>query len=122
MAGRDICRNICISTGMSQKMTLKNRAVMVTGSTSGIGLGLARGFARAGANVVRNGFGDPVEIKAIQAELEKSGATVIYDGADMTKPDDIARMVVDAERRFGVVDIPVHNTRSYWSTCALPSG
>ncbi|MFO1143081.1 MAG: 3-hydroxybutyrate dehydrogenase [Amaricoccus sp.] len=90
-------------------MSLKDKTAIVTGSTSGIGLGLARGFAAAGANVVLNGFGDPKEIEATVAELEAAGGTVIYDGADMTRPDEIARMVAAAEQRFGAVDILVNN-------------
>ncbi|MBP7003712.1 3-hydroxybutyrate dehydrogenase [Amaricoccus sp.] len=90
-------------------MSLKGKTAIVTGSTSGIGLGLARGFAAAGANVVLNGFGDRKEIEATRAELEAAGATVVYDGADMTRPDEIARMVEAAEQRFGAVDILVNN-------------
>jgi 3-hydroxybutyrate dehydrogenase len=88
-------------------MNLKNRTAIVTGSTSGIGLGLARGFAEAGANIVLNGFGDAREIEATWAGLEAHGGTVIY--ADMTRPDDFTRMVEAAEQRFGAVDILVNN-------------
>jgi len=89
---------------------LTGRGVIVTGSTSGIGLGIARGFASANANVVMNGFGEAAEIEASRHELDSLGSgTAVYDGADMSKPDDIVRMVHDAEERFGRVDIVVNN-------------
>jgi 3-hydroxybutyrate dehydrogenase len=90
-------------------MELRGKTAIVTGSTSGIGLGLARGFAEAGANVILNGFGDPAAIEATRAELEALGAAAVYDDADMTKPDEIARMVDATEQRFGSVDILVNN-------------
>ena len=91
-------------------MELKNRTAIVTGSTSGIGLGLARGFAEKGANVVLNGFGDAKEIEKTRAELAAlGGGSVVYDGADMSKPQEISRMVEAAEQRFGAVDILVNN-------------
>ena len=91
-------------------MELKNRTAIVTGSTSGIGLGLARGFAENGANVVLNGFGDAKEIEKTRAELAAlGGGSVVYDGADMSKPQEISRMVEAAEQRFGAVDILVNN-------------
>ena len=91
-------------------MDLTSKTAIVTGSTSGIGLGLARGFAEAGANVVLNGFGDAAEIEANRAELDALGAgEVIYNGADMTKPDEIVAMVKAAEDQFGGVDIVVNN-------------
>ncbi|MEL6119966.1 MAG: 3-hydroxybutyrate dehydrogenase [Pseudomonadota bacterium] len=91
-------------------MTLKDKTAIVTGSTSGIGLGLAEGFAKAGANVVINGFGDPAEIEAERARLDGLGAgTVVYDGADMSDPDAIEAFVKAAEAKFGGVDIVVNN-------------
>ncbi|MEL7396245.1 MAG: 3-hydroxybutyrate dehydrogenase [Pseudomonadota bacterium] len=91
-------------------MTLKDKTAIVTGSTSGIGLGLAEGFAAAGANVVINGFGDPAEIEAERARLDGLGAgTVVYDGADMSDPDAIEAFVKAAEAKFGGVDIVVNN-------------
>ena len=91
-------------------MTLKDKTAIVTGSTSGIGLGLAEGFAKAGANVVINGFGDPEEIEAERARLDGLGAgTVVYDGADMSDPDAIEAFVKAAEAKFGGVDIVVNN-------------
>jgi 3-hydroxybutyrate dehydrogenase len=91
-------------------MDLTGKTVVVTGSTSGIGLGIARGFAAAGANVVMNGFGDAAEIAQVVAEVEGLGAgTVVYDAADMSKPDQIVAMIVNAEARFGSVDVLVNN-------------
>ena len=89
---------------------LSGKTALVTGSTSGIGLGLARGFAKAGANVVLNGFGDAGEIEALRSELEAtSEGAVSYDGADMTKPNEIDAMVQGAVTRHGAVDILVNN-------------
>ena len=90
--------------------SLTGKTAIVTGSTSGIGLGIARGLATAGANVVINGFGDATQIETHRAELDRAGTgTVTFDGADMSKPDDITRMVRDATRAFGRVDIVVNN-------------
>jgi len=89
---------------------LTGKTAIITGSTSGIGLGLARGFAAADANVVLNGFGDADEIEAARAELAGLGAgQVTYDGADMTKPDEIEALVAQAAEHFGGVDILVNN-------------
>lgn len=89
---------------------LSGKTALVTGSTSGIGLGLARGFAKSGANVVLNGFGDAGEIEALRAELgATSEGAVSYDGADMTKPNEIDAMVQGAVTRHGAVDILVNN-------------
>ena len=89
---------------------LSGKTALVTGSTSGIGLGLARGFAKAGANVVLNGFGEADAIEALRSELDaKSEGAVSYDGADMTKPDEIETMVQGAVARYGAVDILVNN-------------
>jgi 3-hydroxybutyrate dehydrogenase len=89
---------------------LSGKTTLVTGSTSGIGLGLARGFAKAGANVVLNGFGDAGEIETLRTELEAtSEGTISYDGADMTKPGEIDAMVQGAVELHGAVDILVNN-------------
>ena len=90
-------------------MSLKGKTAIITGSTSGIGLGIARGFAEAGVNVVMNGFGNPDEIEKERAALEALGPTVIYDGADMSKPEQITALVANAEERFGSVDVVVNN-------------
>ncbi|MEE8501401.1 MAG: 3-hydroxybutyrate dehydrogenase [Kiloniellales bacterium] len=88
----------------------KGKNAIVTGSTSGIGLGIAQAFAEAGMNVILNGFGEAGEIEGIRAGIEKDhGVRVLYSGADMTKPDDIATMVADAEGALGGVDILVNN-------------
>ncbi|WP_170574892.1 3-hydroxybutyrate dehydrogenase [Ruegeria atlantica] len=89
---------------------LSGKTAIVTGSTSGIGLGLATGFAEAAANVVLNGFGDAAEIEGIRQELDQmSSGHVIYNGADMTKPDEIEALVQDTAKEFGSVDILVNN-------------
>ena len=91
-------------------MSMKNKTVIVTGSTSGIGLGIARGFAAEGANVVLNGFASPDEIKAVVDSVQGLGSgKVIYNGADMSKPDEIVAMVKSAEAIFGAVDVLVNN-------------
>lgn len=89
---------------------LKGKIAVVTGSTSGIGLGIARGLAEAGAHVVLNGFGDKAEIEATRAALSSAtGVEVIYSGADMSRPDETAGMILEAEKRFGGVDVLVNN-------------
>jgi 3-hydroxybutyrate dehydrogenase len=86
------------------------RTAIITGSTSGIGLGIAEAFAAQGFNIMLNGFGDADEIEATRAELDaKSDGTVAYHGADMTKPDEIADLVAKTEAQFGAVDILVNN-------------
>ncbi len=90
--------------------SLAGKSAIVTGSTSGIGLGIAQAFAGAGMNVMLNGFGDAAEIEKTRAGLEKTfGVKVAYSAADMTKPDDIAAMVADAGKALGKVDVLVNN-------------
>ena len=91
-------------------MVLKGQTAIVTGSTSGIGLGIADALARAGATVVINGFGDPAQFEQLRARLEaESGSPIAYSAADMAQPEQIRRMVAQAEARFGAVDILVNN-------------
>ena len=88
----------------------KGKSAIVTGSTSGIGLGIAQALAREGANVMINGFGEAAAIEQDRAAIEKKfGVKVIYSPADMTKPAEIAAMVKTAEKSFGAVDILVNN-------------
>jgi 3-hydroxybutyrate dehydrogenase len=89
---------------------LQGKTAIVTGSTSGIGLGIAEAFARSGANVVLNGFGDAAQIEKTRAELaHRSNATIVYSSADMSKPKSIAQMVRQTTETFGGVDIMVNN-------------
>ncbi|MCP5074627.1 MAG: 3-hydroxybutyrate dehydrogenase [Rhodobacteraceae bacterium] len=89
---------------------LNTKTAVITGSTSGIGRGIALKLADLGAHVMTNGFGDREEIEALQTELtERSGKPALYNGADMTKPDEIAAMIATAEAEMGAVDILVNN-------------
>ncbi|WP_298817376.1 3-hydroxybutyrate dehydrogenase [uncultured Roseibium sp.] len=89
---------------------LANKTAVVTGSTSGIGLGCARAFAAKGANVVINGLGDADEIEKTRAAVETDfGVRCTYSGANMLSGDEIAAMISDAEKEFGSVDILVNN-------------
>ncbi len=91
-------------------MTLKSRTAVVTGSTSGIGLAIARAMAKEGANVVINGFGTPDDVERERAAIESEFAVgVRHSAADMTRPAEIAAMISDAEQAFGSVDILVNN-------------
>jgi 3-hydroxybutyrate dehydrogenase len=86
------------------------RTAIVTGSTSGIGLAIARALAEAGHAVMMNGFGDAAEIEANRALIETdTQSPVAYHGADMSKPTDIVALVAATEERFGQVDIIVNN-------------
>ena len=88
----------------------KGKTALVTGSTSGIGLGIARRLATGGANLVLNGFGDAAEIETLRADLAKQcGVAVVYDGADMTRPEQIEAMMQSAIARFGSVDLLINN-------------
>jgi len=86
------------------------KTALVTGSTSGIGLGIARTLAAQGANVVLNGFGDAREIERLRHELsEVHDVQVRYDGADMSQPEQIERMMARAIAEFGAIDLLVNN-------------
>jgi 3-hydroxybutyrate dehydrogenase len=89
---------------------LHGKTALVTGSTSGIGLGIARMFAAQGANLVLNGFGDPDEIETLRTSLERDHrVTVRYDGADMSRADAIDAMMRRALEEFGAIDVLVNN-------------
>jgi 3-hydroxybutyrate dehydrogenase len=89
---------------------LKGKTAIVTGSTSGIGLGIAEAFAASGCGIVLNGFADAKEIEVLRARLGRThGVAVVYNAADMSRPDDIEAMIAETEREFGAVDILVNN-------------
>ena len=91
-------------------MFLQSKSALVTGSTSGIGLAIARALAAEGANVTINGFGKPEDIEAERARIETDfGVKAAHSPADMTRPEEIAAMVAEAEGRFGSVDVLVNN-------------
>ena len=91
-------------------MDLKGKTALVTGSTSGIGLGIAHALAAAGADIMMNGFGDPAAIEqARDALAAKHGVRVLHDGADVSRAASIAAMVVRAEAELGRLDILVNN-------------
>jgi 3-hydroxybutyrate dehydrogenase len=90
--------------------TLRGKTALVTGSTSGIGLGIARTLAAQGSNIVFNGFGDAQEIAKLQADVAKEfDVKTIYHGADMSKPADIEAMMRTAAEQLGGVDILINN-------------
>jgi len=93
-----------------RRMSLAKRHAVVTGSTSGIGLAVARTLAREGADVMINGFGDAKAIEAERAGVEKEfGVKCVYNGADMSKGAEVEAMIADATARLGTVDIVVNN-------------
>ena len=90
--------------------SLQGKTALVTGSTSGIGLGIAHALAAEGAHIVFNGFGDAVEIARLQAETARQyGVQTNYHNADMSKPAEIEAMMQFAAEKFGAVDILVNN-------------
>ena len=89
---------------------LKGKVALVTGSTSGIGLAIARAYAKQGADIVINGFGDKDGIEKERSGIESDfGVRALYSGADMSKGPEIAAMIADAEAKLGSVDILVNN-------------
>ncbi len=90
-------------------MSLAGKSALVTGSTSGIGLGIAKALAQDGANIMLNGFGDAAAIEKIKEDIAALGVKVSYNGADMTKPDQIAAAVAATESELGSLDILINN-------------
>jgi 3-hydroxybutyrate dehydrogenase len=88
---------------------LKGKTAIITGSTSGIGLGIAQGLADQGINIVMNGFGDKDSIETERAAIEAKGVKCLYHGADMTKPEEIEALIKTAKADMGSVDILVNN-------------
>jgi 3-hydroxybutyrate dehydrogenase len=89
---------------------LKGRVALVTGSTSGIGLGVARALAAQGCDLVVNGFGDPAAVERIRAGLAaEHGVRVLHDGADLTDPAQVVGLVERTVRELGSVDVLVNN-------------
>jgi 3-hydroxybutyrate dehydrogenase len=89
---------------------LNGKTAIITGSTSGIGLGIAEALAQNGANVVLNGFGDVMEIERVRRDLaQRTGASVVYSPADMGKSGAIENMIRQTVDAFGAVDIMVNN-------------
>jgi 3-hydroxybutyrate dehydrogenase len=90
--------------------SLNDKVSLITGSTSGIGLGVARALAAAGSAVILNGFGKPEEIEATRTSVaEDFGVEVDYSGADMSDPASIARMIEEMLAKFGRIDIIINN-------------
>ncbi len=89
---------------------LKDKSVVITGSTSGIGLGMARAFAAQGANIMLNGLGDAGDVEKARSAIESEyGVKALYSPADMTRPSEITEMIAQAQRDVGGVDILVNN-------------
>src|SRR5262249_44754796 len=98
-----------LKTEMDSHM-LQGKSALVTGSTSGIGLAIARAFAAQGANVTINGFGDKAAIEKERAGIEKDfKVKAIYSPADMSKPAEIADMIRTSQKTFGSLDVLVNN-------------
>jgi 3-hydroxybutyrate dehydrogenase len=96
--------------GMTAAQPLKDKVSLITGSTSGIGLGIARALAGAGSSIILNGFGKPEEIEATKDGVAKDfGVQVDYSGADMSNPASIAEMIEQMLGKFGRIDIVVNN-------------
>lgn len=88
---------------------LSGKVALITGSTSGIGLGLAEGLAKAGADIMLNGFGPPDAIEKERAGIESFGVRCAYNDADMTQPDQIETLVRETHNSLGSVDILINN-------------
>jgi len=90
-------------------MQFKGKTAVITGSTSGIGLGVAKALAEGGANIVLNGLGSEADNAEAIKEVASTGARVAFDPANMLRPDEITAMIANAEKTFGAVDILVNN-------------
>jgi 3-hydroxybutyrate dehydrogenase len=91
-------------------MNLRHKVALVTGSTSGIGLGIARALAREGASVMLNGFGDPAQIETLRDSIASEfGVGAAYSAADIGSPDQVVEMVRTTQQTFGSLDILVNN-------------
>ena len=90
-------------------MNMKGKVAVITGSTSGIGLGIAQGFAKAGIDVVINGICDAQVVEDILQQLRSFGVRAMYHGADMTKPEQIRDLISTAYEQMGSVDVLVNN-------------
>ena len=89
---------------------LKGKVAVVTGSTSGIGLGIARALGAAGADLMINGFGEAAEIEKLRKEIAAAyGIRVAYSGAELSKPTEVTRLIEQATRELGHVDVLVNN-------------
>jgi len=89
---------------------LKGRVALVTGSTSGIGLGISCALAEAGCNIMMNGFGEPAAIEELRRGIESEfGVKALFNGADLSQAEPCAELIHDAEKRFGKLDILVNN-------------
>lgn len=94
---------------MTSTQPLSGKTAIITGSTSGIGLGIAHGLATAGANIMMNGFGDAAEIEENRKAICAHGVECVYDGTDVTDPDGVESMLDLAKSELGNVDIVVNN-------------
>ena len=88
---------------------LNGKTALITGSTSGIGLGIARALAAQGANIMLNGFGDAAQIDAVKKDITALGVKTAHHGADMTKPREIEDLIKATQQEFGALDILVNN-------------
>lgn len=93
-----------------QSTSLKGKTALITGSTSGIGLGIAQSLAQQGADIILNGFGDPAVIAALQTEISAEyGVKSAYHNADLSRPEEVGAMLREAAQQFGGIDILVNN-------------
>jgi len=96
--------------GAEESNMLRDRVAVITGSTSGIGMGMAKAFASAGCHLVINGFAPPGEVKSLVEQIEREyHAKVIHDPADLADPVQCVRLIEDAEESYGRVDILINN-------------